>query len=98
MGSAAYERVLDHKETVEDERMADSAVTSQSLTTQPLLVSSLDFSNYMWYTTVHQIQNTLAVFSIAGALYNGFRRGHRFHFDRQQQQQGAAKLDPTKQQ
>lgn len=69
------ERIINFKQTLEDEMHCSQAVIHYGTWHTKQLVSALNWSNWIKYHTIDRAERTVAVLGIFGATYAGLRVG-----------------------
>jgi hypothetical protein len=87
VGADAAERIRKFHETEEDERRAEQAVSHYNDWTVCNLKSALSWQNLLWYHSVHRGERTIAMVTMAGAAFGGWRFVRNFEQKWRQQKQ-----------
>ena len=66
IGEDSMRRIAIYDETEKDERRAEQAVVHHYDWTQRWLVKALDWQSWIWYRTVYKVDQTVAMFTVAG--------------------------------
>ena len=78
VGTPAMDRITAFKETEEDERRAELAVTHYSIWTTQHLESALTWPNWLWYQSVDRIERIVSMATIAATVGAAGFSGWRF--------------------